>query len=224
MRIQGRSALMSNSAAVLIARQYDDAQQQRSAADLGIWVFLATEVLFFGVLFAVYTMTRFNHPEAFASASRLTNITLGSINTAVLLTSSLTMALGVRAAKLGLSRPLVGWLCTTIALGIVFLAIKATEYYLDYGEHLVPGLNFAYAGADRHAVELFFYLYFLTTGLHSLHMVIGIGVVATIAAMASRGAYSPAYFTPVEVSGLYWHLVDIVWIFVYPLLYLVSRS
>jgi cytochrome c oxidase subunit 3 len=208
----------------IVAHQFDDAGQQRTASDLGIWVFLATEILFFGVLFATYAITRFRYPEAFAAASRLTNIALGSINTGVLLTSSLTMALGVRAAKLGERRALVGFLCATIALGIVFLAIKGTEYYLDYAGHLVPGLDFAYAGAAAPQVKMFFFLYFLTTGVHSLHMIIGIGVVAVMASLAWRGRFSPAYFTPVEVGGLYWHLVDIVWIFLYPLLYLVSRS
>jgi cytochrome c oxidase subunit 3 len=210
--------------AALVAPQFDDAQQQRSASDLGIWVFLASEMLFFGALFAAYAFLRYRYPEAFAAGSRLTNIALGSLNTGVLLTSSLTMALGVRAAKLGHRRALIGWLGATAALGLVFLAIKGGEYYLDYTQHLIPGLNFQYAGADARHVEIFFYLYFFTTGVHALHLIIGIGVVATIALMASRRAFTPDYFTPVEVAGLYWHLIDIVWIFLYPLLYLVSRA
>jgi cytochrome c oxidase subunit 3 len=212
--------------AALVARQFDDAQQQRSASDLGIWVFLASEILFFGALFAAYAFLRYRYPEAFAAASRLTNIALGSLNTGVLLTSSLTMALGVRAAKLGRGRALIGWLGATATLGLVFLAIKGAEYYLDYAEHLIPGVNFqhAAAGADARQVEMFFYLYFFTTGVHALHLIIGIGVVAAITLMASRRAFTPDYFTPVEVAGLYWHLVDIVWIFLYPLLYLVSRA
>ncbi|MGI9024578.1 MAG: cytochrome c oxidase subunit 3 family protein [Burkholderiaceae bacterium] len=210
--------------AVIVAQQFDDAEQQRTASDLGIWVFLASEILFFGVLFAAYTFTRLRYPEAFAAGSRLTNVTLGSINTGVLLTSSLTMALAVRSAKSGARKLTVRFLYATMALGLIFLAIKGAEYYLDYTEHLVPGFNFAYSGPHAAQVELFFYLYFFTTGVHSLHMIIGICVVAVIATMASRGAFSPGYFTPVEVSGLYWHLVDIVWIFLYPLLYLVSRT
>jgi cytochrome c oxidase subunit 3 len=210
--------------AALVARQFDDPQQQRIASDLGIWIFLASEMLFFGALFATYAFTRFRYPEAFAAASRLTDVALGSVNTCVLLTSSLTMALGVRAAKLGDRKVLIGWLCATAALGLVFLAIKGSEYYLDYTQHLVPGLNFAHGGADARQVELFFYLYFFTTGVHALHLIVGIGVVAAIAAMSWRGAFTPDYFTPVEVGGLYWHLVDVVWIFLYPLLYLVSRA
>ena len=208
----------------LVARHFDDAQQQRIASDLGIWVFLASEMLFFGALFAAYTFLRYRYPEAFAAGSRLTDVMLGSVNTGVLLTSSLTMALGVRAAKLGRRKALIRWLCATAALGLVFLAVKGSEYYLDYTQHLVPGLNFAYDGADARQVELFFYLYFFTTGVHAVHLIVGIGIVATITVMAWRGAFTPDYFTPVEVGGLYWHLVDIVWIFLYPLLYLVSRA
>jgi cytochrome c oxidase subunit 3 len=210
--------------AVLVARQFDDAGQQRMASDLGMWVFLATEVLFFGALFAAYTATRLHDPQAFAIASRLTNVTLGSINTGVLLTSSLMMALAVRATKLGLRRTSIRFLWATAALGVVFLAIKFTEYYLDYTGHLVPALDFSHAGPHAGGVENFFYLYFFMTGVHSLHMVIGIAIVSVLAVMASRRRYTPEYFTPVELGGLYWHLVDVVWIFLYPLLYLVSRT
>jgi len=210
-----------------IAAQFEDAGQQRAVADLGIWIFLATEILFFGVLFTAYTFTRYHHPGAFAAASRLTNVVLGSSNTAVLLTSSLTMALAVRAAKLGRRRILTAWLAATLVLGLAFLVIKAIEYTLDYQQHLVPGINFTYAGPDllrAQYVELFFYLYFVATGVHALHLIIGVGVVGSIAVLAARGAFSKAYFTPVEVGGLYWHLVDVIWIFLYPLLYLVARA
>ena len=205
--------------AVIVARQFDDAGQQRRASDLGMWVFLATEILFFGGLFVAYTATRLHDPQAFAAASRLTNVTLGSVNTGVLLTSSLTMALAVRATKLGLRRASIGLLCATVA----FLGIKFTEYVLDWHERLVPVLNFAHAGPHAGGVETFFYLYFFTTGLHAIHLIIGIATVAVVTAMAARRRFSPDYFTPVELTGLYWHLVDIVWIFLYPLLYLVAR-
>jgi cytochrome c oxidase subunit III len=210
--------------AVIVARQFDDADQQRKASDLGMWVFLATEILFFGALFTAYTATRLHDPQAFAIASRLTNVTLGSINTGVLLTSSLMMALAVRATKLGLRRASIGFLCATAALGLVFLAIKFTEYYLDYKGHLVPALNFSHGGPHAGGVENFFYLYFFMTGVHSLHMIIGIVLVAVLGVMTWRRDFTPDYFTPVELGGLYWHLVDIVWIFLYPLLYLVSRA
>ncbi|MDD5328615.1 MAG: cytochrome c oxidase subunit 3 family protein [Sulfuricella sp.] len=207
-----------------VAPQFDDAEQQRAAATLGMWIFLATEILFFGVLFAAYTLTRVRHPEAFAAGSRLTHVTLASLNTGVLLTSSLTMALAGHAARTGARRALVAWLGLTVALGAGFLAIKGIEYRLDFTEHLVPALNFAYAGPRADQVELFFFVYFLVTGVHALHVFIGVAAIAAIAVMASRRAFTPAYFTPVEVTGLYWHLVDIVWLFVYPLLYLVSRA
>ena len=210
--------------AVIVARQFDDAGQQRQASDLGMWVFLATEILFFGGLFVAYTATRLHDPQAFATASRLTNVTLGSVNTGVLLTSSLTMALAVRATKLGLRRASIGLLCATAALGVAFLGIKFTEYIADWHERLVPVLNFAHAGPHAGGVQTFFYLYFFTTGLHAIHLVIGIATVAVVAAMAARRRFSPDYFTPVELTGLYWHLVDIVWIFLYPLLYLVART
>ncbi len=206
------------------APQFDDAEQQRTASNLGIWIFLATEILFFGALFAAYAITRVRFAEAFAAGSRLTNLPLAGVNTAVLLTSSLTMALGVHAARHGARRALIGWLGMTIALGCAFLAIKAVEYRFDYLEHLVPVLDFHYAGPQADQVELFFYLYFFITGVHALHVIIGIGCIATIAVMASRHTFSPAYFTPVDVTGLYWHLVDVIWLFVFPILYLISRS
>ncbi len=212
------------SGVALTAPQFDDAEQQRSASTLGIWIFLATEILFFGVLFAAYSITRIRHPEAFAAGSRLTNVTLASINTAVLLTSSLTMALAVHAARTGVRRALAGWLCLTVALGVAFLAIKGVEYYFDYAEHLVPTVNFSYSGKGAGQVELFFYLYYFITGVHALHVFIGVVVIAVMAAMSMRSAFNPDYYTPVDVTGLYWHLVDVIWLFVYPLLYLVSRS
>jgi len=210
--------------AVVVARQFDDTNQQRRASDLGMWVFLATEVLFFGALFVAYTATRVHDPAAFEIASRLTNVTLGSINTGVLLTSSLVMALAVRSAKLGLRRASIVFMGATIVLGIAFLAIKGTEYWLDYAGHLVPAINFSHPGPHAGGVENFFYLYFFMTGVHSLHMLVGIVTVSVLLFMAARGDFTPWYFTPVELGGLYWHLVDIVWVFLYPLLYLVGRS
>jgi cytochrome c oxidase subunit 3 len=212
------------SEAAALRPQFDDAQQQRSASQLGIWIFLATEVLFFGVLFAAYAITRVRFPEAFAAGSRLTSLSLAGVNTAVLVTSSLTMALAVHAAQQGARKALVGWLYATVGLGVAFLVIKAAEYRLDYVEHVVPLLDFAYAGPQADQVEVFFYLYFFITGVHALHVLIGVVCIAVIASMAARDTFGPSYFTPVDVTGLYWHLVDIIWLFVFPMLYLVSRS
>ncbi|SRR6266542_4036882 len=206
------------------AHQFDDAEQQHESAYLGMWVFLATEVLFLGGLFAAYAVYRTIYPSAFGEASRHLFATLGGVNTAVLLTSSLAMALAVRAAKLGRRGQLIGFLVLTMLLGVAFLGIKATEYYLEYQEGLVPlkGFVFRYEGADADKARLFFNFYFALTGLHALHMIIAIGMVAAIAVLARRGRFSAEYNTPVEIAGLFWHFVDIVWVFIFPLLYLVG--
>jgi cytochrome c oxidase subunit 3 len=208
---------------VELAHQFDDLTQQHEAATLGIWVFLVTEVLFFGGLFLAYTVYRSLYPGAFGAASRELDLALGATNTAILITSSLTMALGVHAAQLGHRRTLVAFLVLTILLGTAFLGIKGVEYYQKFVEHLVPGPSFRFAPEHFRQAQLFFSLYFGMTGLHALHMVIGIGVLLVMLWWSWRGTITPGYYTPVEVSGLYWHFVDIVWIFLFPLLYLVDR-
>ena len=204
------------------AHQFDDAFQQRDAAQLGMWVFLVTEVLFFGGLFLVYTVYRALYPGAFAHGSNHLDLTLGTINTAVLIGSSLTMALAVHAGAVGRRGALVVWLILTIVLGSVFLGIKGVEYAHKFHEGHVPGPFFHAEGPDAEQVELFFSLYFCMTGLHAVHMIIGIGILAVLVWQARRGAYGPADYTPVELTGLYWHVVDIVWIFLFPLLYLLG--
>jgi len=206
------------------AHQFDDAVQQHEASGLGMWVFLLTEILFFGGLFTIYTVYRSLYPEAFGHASATLDIELGTINTAVLIGSSLTMALAVHTAQVSRNGRLVAlFLFATIALGSVFLGIKAIEYAQKFHEHHVPGPFFHYEGADPQQSELFFCLYFLMTGLHAIHMVIGVGILSVLGVMALRGRFGPDYYTPVELTGLYWHFVDIVWIFLFPLLYLVER-
>jgi len=209
--------------ATVVAHHFDDATQQYEASALGMWVFLVTEIMFFGGLFTAYVAYRSAFPGAFAHASNHLNITLGAINTFVLIGSSLTMALAVHAAQVGRRRHLVVMLIVTMLLGSVFLGIKAYEYAHKFHEGLVPGPAFTYAGPDAPQAQLFFSVYFAMTGLHALHMVIGLGVLAVLVAGASRGAFGPHYYTPVELSGLYWHFVDIVWIFLFPLLYLIGR-
>ena len=159
----------------------------------------------------------------FAEAGKETKIVIGTVNTAVLLTSSATMAWAVHAAKTGHRRLLARLLAATAGLGIVFLALKGFEYSLEYKEKLVPGINFDLA---RHGpiAELFYFFYFTATGVHAVHLTIGVGIVCVMMVRAWRGAFSPLYHTPVEVTGLYWHFVDFVWIFLYPLIYLVGRS
>jgi len=207
-----------------LAHQFDDLTQQSAADTLGMWVFLLTEIMFFGGLFAGYTVYRTLYPAAFAEGSHHLNLVLGGINTAVLISSSLTMALAVHAAQTGQRQLLLGFLLGTMVLGLVFLGIKAVEYGHKFAEHLVPGPGFVSAGPHAGQVRLFFGLYFGMTGMHALHMVIGIALLAGLAVLAWRGRFTPAYHVPVELIGLYWHFVDMVWIFLFPLLYLLGRA
>lgn len=223
-----------------VAHHFDDAEQQVEAATLGMWAFLATEVLFFGGMFAGYALYRHWYPEEFIAASHRLDMWLGMFNTGVLLTSSLMMALAVRAAQTNDRENTVRFLAFTMILGAVFLGIKAYEYRHKFVEHLVPGKSFNWSfeheshgttaepSAAEPAVtinpkhaELFFSFYFALTGLHAIHMVIGIGILCVLVVLARRGTFSDQYYTPVEISGLYWHFVDIVWVFLFPLLYLV---
>jgi len=205
-----------------LAHHFDDLEQQHDAATLGMWVFLVTEIMFFGGLFLGYTVYRWKYPHIFADASRHLDTTIGAVNTAVLLASSLTMALAVHAAQTSRRRALVGLLLATMLLGSVFLGVKAYEYRDKYVHHLVPGVDFVYEPGARPQLQIFFLFYFFMTGMHALHMVIGIGLLGVIAALAWRGRYGADYYNPVEVTGLYWHFVDIVWIFLFPLLYLIG--
>jgi cytochrome c oxidase subunit 3 len=209
-----------NKAPAWLQKQFDTPKQQQEAARLGMWAFLATEIMFFGGLFVGYIVYRHAFPHAFADASRRTNVLYGTINTAILLTSSLTMALAVHAAEIGAKKWIVRNIVLTILLAMAFLGIKALEYTEDVREHLFPGPAFA---LHKTGEELFFYFYWAMTGLHALHVLIGIGLLSTIAVMASRGKFSADYHNPVEVSGLYWHFVDIVWIYLFPILYLINR-
>jgi cytochrome c oxidase subunit 3 len=218
------------------AEQYDDPAQQREAATLGTWTFLATEVLFFGALFVGFYAMRLRWPHDFADAARDLKWYLGALNTGVLLGSSYAMALAVRAASEGDQRRLVRRLLVTIALGLVFVGVKFTEYAIEYHDHLVPGLNFSPVSPDeaglppdqRHPraphAPLFMTFYFVMTGFHALHMTIGIGVLSVVTFFARRGKYSAAYHNPVEMVGLYWHFVDTVWVFVFPTLYLLRSA
>jgi cytochrome c oxidase subunit 3 len=205
------------------SHQFDDTAQQHDASWTGMWVFLATEIMFFGGMFMGYILYRSDYSAAFASASNHLDVLLGSINTAVLICSSFTMALAVHGAQSGKRNALVAFLLLTIILGSVFLGIKFTEYYFKFEEHLVPGSSFIYEGTLAKPAEIFFSFYFVMTGMHALHMIIGIGLLTSLIIRSLRGLFSPSYYTPVELTGLYWHFVDIVWIFLFPLLYLVGR-
>ena len=224
--------LHPNAAAALgtprLAHHFDSVEQQTEATTLGMWVFLGTEVLFFGGLFLVYAIYRTWYPDAFSAASHELDVTLGTINTAVLITSSLTMALAVHAAQLGQRRLLMVFLILTMILGAAFLGIKSLQYYHKFAEcpgpacH-VPGPAFQFEKAHVRHAQIFFSLYFVMTGLHALHMIIGVGIMTWMLVWARNGTITKEYYSPIEISGLYWHFVDIVWIFLFPLLYLIGR-
>jgi cytochrome c oxidase subunit 3 len=213
-----------------LAHHFSDIDQQNEAGTLGMWLFLVTEIMFFGGLFAAYAVYRSLWYEGFKAGSHLLNWKIGAMNTAVLIGSSLTMALAVRSAQTGRRKALIVFLLLTMLLGVAFVGIKLNfEWSHDYEERLIPGRlipghEFAYAGPHSAAVQLFFCFYFFMTGLHALHMIIGLGIMAVLVRMAAKGRFDSGYFAPVEVSGLYWHFVDIVWIFLFPLLYLIGGT
>ena len=205
-----------------LAHQFNDLGQQYEASNIGMWAFLLTEIMFFGGLFAGYLVYRSAYLTGFIEGSHHLDMLLGTLMTAILIGSSLTMALAVHAAQVGHNKLLVRFILLTIFLGLVFLGIKGYEYWHKYHTGMVPGFNFHYQGAHTDIVRLFLTFYFIMTAMHALHMIIGIGLQAVLVVLAWRGRFSSAYHTPVEIIGLYWHFVDIVWIFLYPLLYLVG--
>ena len=206
---------------IAVAEQFDDMPQQLEASTLGMWTFLATEILFFGALFLSYIVYRHTYPDAFAEASRHAKILHGSINTGLLLTSSFTMSLAIHAAQKGRNRPLLGLLLLTMFLGCCFLAVKGLEYKADIHEHLLPGRSFTH---DLPAQgQIFWFLYWIMTGFHSLHLLVGIGALVVIAWMAWRRRFSEHYHNPVLICGLYWHFVDVIWVWLYALIYLINR-
>lgn len=228
-----------------LQHHFENMEQQREAGTLGMWVFLVTELMFFGGMFLAYTLYRSTYPAAFASASNHLDITLGALNTGVLIFSSFTMAMAVYFTQVGKQRPQVICLVLTLLLGLTFLGVKGVEYYDKYEDklipgHLIPGRPFgpevlpAGHGHDPHKltllgnatekqVELFFWIYFAMTGMHALHMIIGAGLLTFLLIFSLKGRFDPEYHSPVEVIGLYWHFVDIIWIFLFPLLYLLGR-
>jgi cytochrome c oxidase subunit 3 len=188
-------------------------------------VFLATELMLFGGLFLAYTVYRVRYAAEFEAASAHLNLVFGAVNTVVLLTSSLTMALAVYWVQTGQRKRLITGLALTAVLGTAFLVIKAFEYYSDYVDNLMPGVAFSDTewserGLQPGMVKMFLIIYYTMTGLHAVHLLIAIGVILVLALMAGRGHFTPAYYYPVEVGGLYWHFVDVIWVFLLPLLYL----
>ena len=246
-----------------LAHHFEDMNQQSQSASLGMWAFLGTEVMFFGGLIGSYIVYRFTSPDAWAISSSHLNWKLATVNTAVLLMSSLAMALAVRAGQLGVKKDQVKFLILTMFLGTLFLVFKGYEYYEEYDAGLIPGRSFNYEAllshgggheaasegggsaaelAAEHATsartasnliistdelikrrtQMFFVFYFFMTGLHAIHMVVGLSMLTVMLIWARQGRFTPSYFVPLEVSGLYWHFIDIVWVFLFPLLYLVA--
>ena len=206
----------------VLGEQYGDLEQQRSTAQLGLWVFLATEVMLFSGLFLGYTVYRFDYPHGFLVGSRHLKFWLGTINTGILLTSSLTMASSIHAIQDGKREASALLLLATAVLGIAFLGVKATEWVETYQEHLLPGTGFVPPGGQPlQGVQMFFFMYYTMTGLHAVHLTIGVLVVLFMLLRVLFGNITAQYSTPVELTGLYWHLVDVFWVFLYPLLYLI---
>ena len=219
-----------------LQHHFENMEQQREAGTIGMWVFLVTELMFFGGMFLAYALYRNMFPAAFATASNHLDITLGAVNTGVLIVSSFTMALAVYFTQVGNRRPQILCLVLTLILGLTFLGIKAVEYHEKYTDRLIPGrlIPGAHFGPDAHAlhllpgatlpqVEMFYWIYFAMTGMHALHMIIGAGLLMFLIIYSIKGRFDPEYHSPVEIIGLYWHFVDIVWIFLFPLLYLLGR-
>ncbi len=206
----------------LLAMQYVDLEQQFETNTLGMWIFLITEAMLFGGMFLGLTTYRILYPVTFTQASQHLDVILGGINTGVLIVSSLMMALAVHNAQLGNRRGLVLFLLLTILFGLIFLGIKGVEYFDHYLHHEVPGVNFTWSGPNAGPAELFFLFYFIMTSIHAIHLIIGIGLVAVTAILGARDRISPKYYTPVELTGLYWHFVDIIWVFLFPALYLIG--
>ncbi len=216
-----------------LLHHFSSVEQQRQASSFGMWLFLGTEIMFFGGVFCAYLVYRYLHYNEFAAASQTLDVLLGTINTAILLVSSVTVVLAVNAAQRGKQKLLVVYLILTMILGLAFLGVKAKEYADKFEHHHIPSYDFAFPttahiGHDQvpinpSSAEIFFSLYFAMTGMHALHMVIGVGLFGVLTWFAYRGKYSAEYYTPIENAGLYWHFVDLVWIYLFPLLYLISR-
>jgi cytochrome c oxidase subunit III len=215
--------LASGTRTLALRHQFASAEQQKDASTLGMWIFLVTEIMFFGGMFCMYTVYRSLYATAFGAGSNHLDVTLGAVSTVVLIASSFTMALAVNSAETGNRRALITNLIITILLAAGFLVTEMWEWYQLHQEHLMPGSGFRFEGPDPGHVQIFFSMYFSMTGLHASHVLIGIGLLTVTAIRAARGTFPAGYSTPIEIAGLYWHFVDLVWIFLFPLYYLVAR-
>jgi cytochrome c oxidase subunit 3 len=205
----------------ILAHHFSSLDRQNEAMRLGMWLFLATEILLFAGLFTGYAVYRFEFPLAFTACSRHLNISLGTVNTVVLITSSFTVALAIYFVREDRPRAAAVCLVLTLLLALGFLGVKAVEYSEHFKEHALPGKYYAFEAVKVPGAAMFYTLYFLMTGLHGVHVVAGMSVLSWLLWRTLQGRYSSRYNTGLEMGGLYWHLVDLVWIFLYPLLYLI---
>ncbi len=205
-----------------LQHHFVDSDQQFDAAKFGMWIFLVTEILFFGGLFAAYIVYRAWYPELFTLASEELNTLWGGVNTLVLIGSSLTVAMAIKSAQLNQKKAITINLLITIALACVFMVIKYFEYTHKFEIGIFPGEFYTYEGVDHPQANIFFSLYYMMTGLHGIHVVIGIGLMIWLVLRARKNHFDSEYYTPIEITGLYWHLVDIIWIFLFPLFYLID--
>ena len=206
----------------LVQHHFVDSEQQFDSAKLGMWIFLVTEILFFGGLFVAYIVYRAWNPELFIKASVELDTIMGAANTAVLIFSSLTMALAIREIQLNRVNRSILYMAITIACAFFFMVVKYFEYTHKFHLGIFPGENYTFTGIDDPQASIFFSIYYMMTGLHGIHVIIGIGLITWLIIKARNGAYSSSYYTPIEITGLYWHLVDIIWIFLFPLFYLID--
>ena len=205
-----------------VQHHFVDSEQQFDAAKFGMWIFLVTEILFFGGLFAAYIVYRAWYPELFTLASEELNTLWGGVNTLVLIGSSLTVAMAIKSAQLNQKKNIIINLGITIALACVFMLIKYFEYTHKFEIGIFPGEYYTFGGIDHPQANIFFSLYYMMTGLHGIHVLIGIGLMIWLVIKANKEAFDSEYYTPLEMTGLYWHLVDIIWIFLFPLFYLID--
>lgn len=204
------------------AHHFDSAEHEFEASKQGMWLFMVTEVLMIGAIFVGYLITRGKYPEAFHEAHKILNVKLGALNTVILILSSCTMVLGVSAAQRGNNKRCINMLIVTVLLGACFCVVKYFEYTHKFHEGIFPGGYYHYEGLETPHAPLFFSFYFVMTGIHAFHVVVGMGLITWIITRVKRGQISPQFFTPVELVGFYWHFVDLVWIYLFPLLYLLG--
>ena len=215
---------MSEDIAPHVHFQYADARHQADTAIAGMWLFLATEAVFFGGLILAWLSCRHWQQAGFDAGGRETLIAFGTTNLALLITSSFTYSAGLEWIRLGQPKRLMQCCWITAAIGIMFLTLKVVEWCIDISDHLFPSGAFKITGIDEGGARLFWSFYFIATGLHAVHLLTGTGAVAWVAVQARKGAFTSKWYTPVEVTGLYWSFVDIVWIVLYPLIYLIGRG